>query len=63
MFGILKMILVVILISIFCFSQNTAITGIRNFTYNTGKMVYSKATSAMCGSTYGWVASTGNFIK
>jgi len=60
---LLKAIVLVIFVSIFCFSQNTYVSKARNFVAENGKALYNKATGAMSNSNVKFIASTGNFIK
>ena len=60
---LLKTLFLVIVISIFCFSNNSAISKTRNFVADNGKALYQKGAIALSNSNVKFIASTGNFIK
>jgi hypothetical protein len=61
--NLLKTLFLVIVISIFCFSNNSGISKVRNFVTENGKALYQKGAIALSNSNVKFIASTGNFIK
>ena len=61
--NLLKTLFLVIVISIFCFSNNSGISKVRNFVAENGKALYQKGATALSNSNVKFIASTGNFIK
>lgn len=60
---LLKAIVLVIFVSIFCFSQNTYVSKARNFVAENGKALYQKGTTALSNSKVGFLADIGKGIK
>jgi outer membrane protein assembly factor BamD (BamD/ComL family) len=61
--NLLKTLFLVIVVSIFCFSNNSGISKVRNFVTENGKALYQKGAIALSNSNVKFIASTGNFIK
>ena len=61
--NLLKTLFLVIVISIFCFSNNSTISKVRNFVDDNGKALYQKGAGALSNSNVKFIASAGNFIK
>lgn len=58
-----KLLVLIVALSIFAFSENPTISDVRNFTMKTGKTVYSKCFEKLSTSKYAFVAKTGEFLK
>jgi len=63
MIKILKLLILLIVLSVFCFSENQTISSVRNFVADNGKALYQKGTIVMSQSTVKPIAYTGNLIK
>jgi hypothetical protein len=61
--NLLKTLFLVIVISIFCFSNNSGISKVRNFVGDNGKALYEKGASALSNSSVKPIAYVGNHIK
>jgi len=61
--SILKLLVLVILVSIFCFSENKAVSTARNFISKNGKALYAKGTGALSQSNVKVIAFTGNTLR
>ena len=60
---LLKFLVLVVVLSIFAFSENPTIADVRNFTMKTGKSVYGKCFNKLATSKIAFVAKTGEFLK
>jgi hypothetical protein len=60
---LLKTLFLIIVLSIFLFSNNKTISSTRKFCAENGKALYQKGTKALSESKVKFLASTGNFIK
>jgi hypothetical protein len=60
---LLKTLFLVIVISIFLFSDNKTISTARNFCAKNGKALYQKGTTVLSGSKVKAVAYVGNHIR
>ena len=63
MIKILKLLVLLIVLSVFCFSENHTVSSVRNFVHTNGKTLYQKGTNAMSQSNVKFIAGTGKIMK
>jgi hypothetical protein len=63
MIKLLKTLLLMIVISIFCFSDNSTISNARKFIYCKSKMLYHMGTNALIKTNVSFFVDLGKLIK